>query len=510
MGCTSSAEAKDKEVPAPDALPSARVHRDVTERVVAFLSVSQRACARRGSKALWKAVTAESMEDMLRATVLEHRDTRVVDGQLVVVAMSSMPGSFSSADALVAWSGGLGPLYDELQLRFPHATVIGISARLAAIRPFPFTSGTVMTVCVVSAVASTPSALVIESVVLGIRDAMKVVVCNLSRDCPVYGTPCSCPILCLEGAIREQFANEMHDVSLPSLPPLRTIGKLALWGCESLQSITLTNLPTLKSIDDYAFDRCARLSTVDLSSLPSLRSIGKGAFSNCESLQSIRLADLPRLKSIGDHAFAECAHLSTVNLSELPLCKIWKDAFQKCKSLQSISLANLPLLESIDDSGTVWSMHRYFLEVFQECEYLQSASLANLPLLKSIGICAFHWCRLSSIVLSSLPSLRTIWERAFSNCESLQSIRLADLPRLKSIGDHAFDGCAHLSTVDLSSLPSLRTIGMGAFRHCESLQSISLAKLPLLKRIGACVCFSSVDVYRLRSCCLKYKRCDFA
>ena len=104
-----------------------RVHRDVTERVAAFLTVPQQACARRASKALWEAVTAASMEDMLRATLIEQEDrnTRTVDAQLVVVAMSRAPGPFPSADAVLAWSGGLGSLYDELQLRFPHAAAIG-------------------------------------------------------------------------------------------------------------------------------------------------------------------------------------------------------------------------------------------------------------------------------------------------------------------------------------------------------------------------------------------------
>ena len=151
--------------------PRLRVHRHVLERVAAFLTVRQRACARRASKALWEAVTAASMEGMLRATVLEHRDASASDAQLVVVAMSRALGPFPSADALVAWCGGLPLLHEEVQLRFPHAAAIGVSARLAAIRPFPFASGSaVMTVCVVTAVASAPSTLVVESVALGVRN----------------------------------------------------------------------------------------------------------------------------------------------------------------------------------------------------------------------------------------------------------------------------------------------------------------------------------------------------
>ena len=105
------------------------VHPHVTERIVAFLGVPQRACARRASKALWKAVRAASMEDLLRATVLDQRDPSAPDAQLVVAAMSRAVGSFPSADALVAWSGGLALLHEELPQRFPRATAMAVSAR---------------------------------------------------------------------------------------------------------------------------------------------------------------------------------------------------------------------------------------------------------------------------------------------------------------------------------------------------------------------------------------------
>ena len=210
--------------------PRPPVHRHVLERVAYFLAVPQRACARPTSMALWEAVTAASMEDMLRATVLEHRDTSAEGAQLVVVAMSRALGPFPSVDALVAWCGGLPLLYEEVQLRFPHAAAIGVSARLAAIRPFPFASGSaITTACVVTAVASAPSTLVVESVALGVRNATSVLVRALSQD----GSPC--PMLCLEGATREQFPNMLNDVLLSSLPPLRSIGASAFNKSTSLR-----------------------------------------------------------------------------------------------------------------------------------------------------------------------------------------------------------------------------------------------------------------------------------
>ena len=455
------------------ALLSARVHRDVTERVAAFLTVPQRECARRASKALWKAVTAASMEDMLRATVLVHEDNHAVSAQLVVVAMSRVSAPFPCGDALVAWSGGLGPLYDELQLRFPHAAAIAVSARLAAIRPFPFASGcATMTVCVVTAAAS-PSSLVMESVVLGVHNTTNVLVRTLSHN----GAPC--PILCLEGATPDTVR--------------------ALEPCKSLQSVCLANLPLLESIESHAFAECVHLSSVDLCGLSFLRTIGNGAFQKCKSLQSISLVNLPHLESIGDYAFLECAHLSSVDLSDLPaLRSIGEGAFRTCKSLHSISRANLPLLESIGNFAFAECVHLLSMDLcnlpslrtigkyaFWRCRSLQSISLANLPRLESLGDHVFFsGVHLSNVDLSDLPFLRTIGEGAFNNCMSLQSVSLANLPHLESIGDSAFAECVSLSSVVLSHLPSLRTVGEGAFNNCLSLQSTTVDDVPLLKSIG--------------------------
>ena len=441
--CKSSADTKDspytgtrqvavicsKEAPAPFALLSVRVHRDVRERVAAFLTVPQRACARRASKPLWKAVTAASMEDMLCAAVIELKDTRGDRATLVVVAMSRVSAPFSCGDALLAWSGGLGPLYDELKLRFPHAAAIAVSARLAAIRPFPFASGcATMTVCVVTPAAS-PSSLVMESVVLGVHNTTNVLVRTLSHN----GAPC--PILYLGEATQEQTSNMVRDV--PSFDESAFNEFREQCPSLQLQSLCIANVPVLESIINYAFAGSMHLLSVDLSGHPSLRAIGKRAFWNCASLQSISLANLPLFEGIGDDAFARCGRLSTVDLSSLlSLRCIGEYAFAQCTSFRSVSLENLSHLESIGDYA------------FAECE------------------------RLSSVALSNLFSLSCIGAHAFSKCMSLQSVSFDSLPLLESIGDHAFAECVHLSSVELSKLLSLRCVGEYAFQQC-AFQSIS-------------------------------------
>ena len=472
-----------------------RVHRDVSERVVTFLIVRRRARARRASKALWKAVRAVSMEDLLRATVLEQRDSSAPDAQLVVVAMSRFVVSFPSAEALVAWSGGPGLLYEELQLRFPHAAAIGISSQLAAVRPFPLASrSSVTTMCIVTAVAPAPSPEhAVESIVLGVRNTASVLVRVLSHK------NAACPIVCLEGATPEQFPGTIQSVPLSSLPPIRSIAPAMFRKCSSLQSLCLANLPLLDDIGTRAFSSCPHLGRVDFYGLPCLHTIGPYAFFNCTALQSVSLANLPLLDDIGDFAFSECAHLSNIDLFGLPsLRSTGEGTFSKCKSLQSVSLANLTALERIGDRAfsSCLSLRSVGLSglpslrcigkgSFRECESLPSISFIGLPLLESIEEDAFRDCvRLSSLDISNLPSLRCIGKYAFFECYSLPSIRITNLPLLESIDDGAFSRCGGLSSVDLSALPSLRRIGQFAFDDCKSLQSVAIKNFPLLESIG--------------------------
>ena len=471
---------------------SEQVHRHVLERVAAFLSVPQQACARRASKALREAVRAASMEDLLRATFKyqdENKYKAADDAQLVVVTMSRTVGP--PQGLLAAWSGGPLMLYEELQLRFPRAAAIGISAQLFPSTIQPFTPGpaTTVSLCVVTTVASTPPAHVVESVMLAVHNP-SVLARVISPDC----APCS--MLCLEGVTPEQFPRMLLGIPLSSLPSLHRIEQRALYRCASLQSITLTNLPLLESLGSSSFSECTNLATVELSALPSLHSIDGRAFFHCTSLHSMSLVDLPRLEIIGDHSFSRCGRLARMELSGLPSLIVIGDGAFNCTSIQSFSFTSMPMLESFGNSFTrcvhltnvdisgLSSLRTIGSSTFEECKLLQSVTLSNLPLLETIGTRACFGCEhLARVSFSALPSFRTIGERAFFQCESLQSVTLANLPRLESIGDSAFFGCAHLAGVELRELPSLLLIGNGAFK-CTSIQSFSFASMPKLESVG--------------------------
>lgn len=289
--------------------PSQCVHWHLMERVVDFLSVRHQSCARRVRKVLWEAVRAASMENLLCAMV--HQDT--VGEDLVVVALTCEVYPFPSIDALVEWSGGMALLYEELLSRFPHAAAMGISARLAAIRPFPFASGSVVRTM------GTSSAAALDSVVMGMRDAGV-----LFRVC--YSAAHS--TLCLHGATAGMYVTSF----LPSLTNI----KPSAFRCRPLQLLCLADFPLLESIGEYAF-ACSCLFRVELTDLSSLRTICPYAFFKCKSLHFVRLTNLPLLETIGEFVFSQCSLTGSAIASLFsPL------AWRTCRGSRTLARAFFP------------------------------------------------------------------------------------------------------------------------------------------------------------------------
>ena len=324
------------------------IGRHVLERLVAFLSVQEQANVRRASKKLWEAVSAVSLENLLRATVIEYHDALAVDAQLVVVVMSRAVLPFPSDDAAVAlWSGGLPKLYEELRLRFPCAAAFGISFRLMDLCPFPFANRTYFpAMCLVTTLEPTPPAHAIESIALGVCSSKgvspspRILVPVLERD----GAPSA--LLCLEGA-PEHAHTVRHDAF--ALQQLSKIELPGLAHCGSLTSLTLTQIDNLESIGEYAFSGCHQLARVCISQIDSLKEIGFYAFSNCRSLQSVTLRFLVSLKRIGVGAFRMCPNLAIVDVYYAPISGIDYLAFAECESLQHVSFENLETLKFFGD-----------------------------------------------------------------------------------------------------------------------------------------------------------------
>ena len=90
---------------------------------------------------------------------------------------------------------------------------------------------------------------------------------------------------------------------------------------------------TVKSIGDYAFAGCFKLTSINMSS--GVTMIGNYAFYECEGLTTVNIPN--SVTTIGDYAFYECEGLTTVNIPN-SVTTIGDCAFINCQKLTSIDI----------------------------------------------------------------------------------------------------------------------------------------------------------------------------
>lgn len=194
------------------------------------------------------------------------------------------------------------------------------------------------------------------------------------------------------------------------------------------------SLPYASYISNYAFYRCAWLTSVDAL---SCLSIGSYAFASCTELTSI---SFPVCASIGEYGFYRCNSLLEV---DFPSCSIIRaNTFQECSKLIT---GSFPLCTSI------------YTYAFERCYSLQNI---NLPICSYIGNSAFYYC--SNITNINLPSCKSIGTYAFAYCSSLINISVnSAYSRIESF---TFKGCRLLSSFNFNNITS---IGSYAFNGCD-------------------------------------------
>lgn len=151
---------------------------------------------------------------------------------------------------------------------------------------------------------------------------------------------------------------------------VRSIGALAYFGDNSLDSVIFESGSRLETIGEYAFADCQALRHVSLPG--SVTSLGEGCFSMCPRLESLRVparvSTLPRyfcagdslleevslparLKDIGSHAFIDCASLRKLAIPQ-SVTHIGSNAFSGCSALERMEMPrNMRELESYAFSG---------------------------------------------------------------------------------------------------------------------------------------------------------------
>jgi len=129
--------------------------------------------------------------------------------------------------------------------------------------------------------------------------------------------------------------SSLNCINLSGLNNIETIGNNFLYNCQSLISIDLSELTSIKDYFLYHCSACSALTEIKLS--PKIKTIGNDCLIQCIKLKELDLSGLNNLITIGNNFLGHCYSLETIDLSELPNITSIGDYFlYKCTNLKSI------------------------------------------------------------------------------------------------------------------------------------------------------------------------------
>ena len=216
-------------------------------------------------------------------------------------------------------------------------------------------------------------------------------------------------------------------------PSVRTIGRLAFAGSNTLTTVTLPE--GLDTIGNYTFQSCSQLGTVVIPS--TVRVIGNYAFYNAfrqDGSATATIADAEHVSpdsgcSIGKGAFAY-SHVGAVSLGNR-ITSIGSDAFSTCDRLDSVIVPNscTYLAERVFCYNYNGSLKKVHLP--EGLDTIRAELLHGCPGLKEVNIpssvvyidsMAFLEC--SKLTELTLPAgLTYIGQYAFGECSRVRKIR---------------------------------------------------------------------------------------
>lgn len=304
------------------------------------------------------------------------------------------------------------------------------------------------------------------------------------------------------------------------------VTRIEYWAFKDCSNLTSVDMPSVTSIDNYAFSG----SPITKLSLPAtLTSIGNNCFD--ETREITLAATTPAAlgtdvfwkssvirvpeSAVNDYRTAagwsnyknQILSMSDITDYDVPvtaqekesglLNMITQDNLGKVVSLKVTGTINsydilvirnkMPYLHYLDltDATIVANDYEYYTGYHTEDNIIGDNMFASLGKLVSVKLpknatsirnCALYEC--SSLVEVVLPvKLESIGGSAFMYCSNLTNIDLP--PTLKTIGWNAFNGCSRLENI---SLPGVESIDEYAFGSCSKLTEVRIPST--LKSIG--------------------------
>ena len=248
-------------------------------------------------------------------------------------------------------------------------------------------------------------------------------------------------------------ADAVIPETIENLPVTRVLKDS--FSAKSVKSVSST---TVKEIEAYAFNGCAKLESVNFTNLDS---IDKKAFYNCTALKKAVIGD--KITTIGESAFENDAALERIALSST-LTSIDKTAFANC--------SDKLVADVVKDSYAYKFVNTRETAIMQipdtASEYKYSIWLYEATVIGYTGTDA----RLEMPNTIDGYTVVGVGENAFKSNSKITYIRFSD--KCKDIGDSAFYGCSSLNGFDINAVLQL---GHQTFQSCPSLKEVTVSNV---------------------------------
>lgn len=228
-------------------------------------------------------------------------------------------------------------------------------------------------------------------------------------------------------------------------------GAVVLHSCPQAKKGEITVPNDVSRIGEYAFDRCAKVTSVVLPE--GIKSIGAGAFGKCSALTDV---NIPKsVEEIGGYAFSGCAKLETLDIPET-VSDIGQHPFDgtpflnKLREKSPLVVINDMLLDGVAASGEVIVPNGVKEIVYEAFKPFEGSNTT-----------------ITKIILPD--SVERIGGSAFAYCEALTEVRLP--AGIKQIGNW-FTGCK--SITEFTVPDGVEKIDSFFFNRCENLTMITL------------------------------------
>ena len=231
-------------------------------------------------------------------------------------------------------------------------------------------------------------------------------------------------------------------------------------------SLTVTTLPHVKTIGDWAFANCTKLATLNLGD--AITKIGNSAFRECNSITKLTFPNT--LNTIGSNAFNGCTSVTEITVGS-GLTTIGASAFYGCSSFTALILP--------DQFTTMGA------SAFENCTKLTIARLGQS--ITAIPARAFKNC--TSLSEMTIPGTATsIGNQAFYNDSGLAMVTMNE--GLETIGDEVFWNNSGIMRFIIPG--TVTSIGKNCFYGCTNVTYLILRDGQNALTINNASCRSSI------------------